>query len=1221
MTAQIPSPKFIHLKVHSAYSLLEGALPIGKIAKLADAYGMPAIGLSDTNNLFGILEFSEKLSGAGIQPIAGMTLDIDFRDGTAPTSALQRPGQNDAPVRPAGPVALYAANADGYANLIKLASRAFLATEPTDPTHVGIDTLEALSGGLIALTGGPLGPVGKALSDGQMDLARDRIKRLQRIFGDRLYVELQRHGLRAEQDIEPDLIKLAYELELPLVATNEVYFATPDDYEAHDALLCIAEGRVVAEDNRRRVTKEHYFKSADEMAVVFADLPEALENTIEIAKRCAYRPLGRKPILPRYVQSSADTPIEEQLAAEAAELKRQAEAGLRARLDEQGTADGFTEEDYWKRLAFEVEIISKMKFPGYFLIVADFIKWSKSHGIPVGPGRGSGAGSVVAWALTITDLDPLRFGLLFERFLNPERVSMPDFDIDFCQDRRDEVIRYVQGKYGQDRVAQIITHGKLQARAVLRDVGRVLQMPYGQVDKLCKLVPNNPANPVTLPEAIEGEPKLQEARDEDPLVARLLEMSMKLEGLYRHASTHAAGMVIGDRPLDELVPLYRDPKSNMPVTQFNWKLVEAAGLVKFDFLGLKTLTVLVKAMELIRRGRGIEVDLLKLPLDDKKSYELLAKADTAGVFQLESTGMRESLKRLRPDRFEDIIAMVALYRPGPMDNIPTYINRKHGEEPVDCLHDMLKPILQETYGVIIYQEQVMQIAQVMAGYSLGQADNLRRAMGKKDKAEMAKQQAGFVDGAVKNGVKKNEASYIFELVDKFAGYGFNKSHAAAYALISYHTAYLKANFREEFLAASMTLDMGNTDKLAMFAAEAKKSGIRVLLPSVNASEVDFLAEPPVHFSLPPVGRVGVGGHHTTSVLASPPPDLPHKGGGKVKEGEGAEPRGAIRYSLAALKNIGAGAVETIVSARAEGGPFKSLGDFAARINPKALNKRGLETLAAAGAFDALEPNRALVYANVEGMMAMANRLAENASLGTSDLFGGGGNAAPTLDLKAAQTWTPMEKLQSEFDAVGFFLSGHPLDQYEKALAKLGVRRFVDFEAAAERGASGGRLAGIVISARERRSQKGNKFAFAMFSDTSGQFEAVIFSDTLNQCRDLLEAGTAVLLSVEGERDGDALKMRVQSLESLDSAVGSLDQGLRVVLDAAAVSSKKARLSDIKAHLKPGQNGRKGGEVRLVLPLGDQAREIEIVLPGRYDVSPNAAGRVSTVPGVVEVVEI
>ena len=468
-----------------------------------------------------------------------------------------------------------------------------------------------------------------------------------------------------------------------------------------------------------------------------------------------------------------------------------------------------------------------MKFPGYFLIVADFIKWAKSNGIPVGPGRGSGAGSVVAWSLTITDLDPLRFGLLFERFLNPERVSMPDFDIDFCQDRRDEVIRYVQKKYGADRVAQIITHGKLQARAVLRDVGRVLQMPYGQVDKLCKLVPNNPANPVTLPQAIEGEPKLQEARDSEPMVARLLEIAQKLEGLYRHASTHAAGMVIGDRPLDELVPLYRDPKSSFPITQFNWKLVEAAGLVKFDFLGLKTLTVLQKAVALIKRGRGIDIDLPALPLDDKKSYELLAKADTVGVFQLEGTGMRDSLKRLKPDRFEDIIAMVALYRPGPMDNIPTYINRKHGEEPVDCLHPMLEPILKETYGVIIYQEQVMQIAQVMAGFSLGEADLLRRAMGKKDKkrdgeaAEPLRRRA-----RCKNGVKKADAEYIFELVDKFAGYGFNKSHAAAYAVVSYHTAYLKANFREEFLAASMTLDMGNTDKLAMFTSEAQEVGHR-----------------------------------------------------------------------------------------------------------------------------------------------------------------------------------------------------------------------------------------------------------------------------------------------------------------------------------------------------------------------------------------------------------
>ena len=602
------------------------------------------------------------------------------------------------------------------------------------------------------------------------------------------------------------LLELAYARALPIVATNEVYFAAPDDYEAHDALLCIAGGSYVTEDNRRRLSREHFFKTAEQMAELFADLPEALANTIEIAKRCAFRPRGRKPILPRFVAAAPGTSEEELLRLETAELTTQAEAGLAARLAASPPAPGFTAEDYKKRLAFEIGVISKMKFPGYFLIVADFIKWAKSSGIPVGPGRGSGAGSVVAWSLTITDLDPLRFGLLFERFLNPERVSMPDFDIDFCQDRRDEVIRYVQKKYGADRVAQIITHGKLQARAVLRDVGRVLQMPYGQVDKLCKLVPNNPANPVTLAQAIEGEPKLQEARDSEPVVARLLEIAQKLEGLYRHASTHAAGMVIADRPLDELVPLYRDPKSSFPITQYNWKLVEAAGLVKFDFLGLKTLTVLEKAVALIKRGRGIDIDLLKVPLDDRKTYELLAKADTVGVFQLEGAGMRDSLKRLKPDRFEDIIAMVALYRPGPMDNIPTYINRKHGEEPVDCLHPMLEPILKETYGVIIYQEQVMQIAQVMAGFSLGEADLLRRAMGKKDKREMAKQKDRFVQGATKNKVSKPDAEYIFELVDKFAGYGFNKSHAAAYAVVSYHTAYLKANFREEFFAASMTLD-------------------------------------------------------------------------------------------------------------------------------------------------------------------------------------------------------------------------------------------------------------------------------------------------------------------------------------------------------------------------------------------------------------------------------
>ena len=1183
--ASRPRARFVHLKVHSAYSLLEGALPIGKLAKLSEANGFPAIALTDTGNLFGALEFSDKVWASGIQPIIGVSLAVDFGDVKEPDSALKS-ATNQPRGAPAGLVALIAQTEAGFANLIKLSSQAFFDPGEAEVPHVHVSRLEEFGAGLIALTGGPMGPIDIALGAGQAERAGDRLSTLEKIFGDRLYVEIQRHGLATELEVEPQLLDLAYARNLPIVATNEVYFANPSDHEAHDALLCIAAGRYVVEDNRRRASAEHYLKSADEMAALFADLPEALDNTIEIAQRCSYRPLGRKPILPRFVAARTDAAEADQLAAEALALKEKAEEGLRARLRVIPLAAGFTREDYEKRLAFEIDVITKMKFPGYFLIVADFIQWSKSNGVPVGPGRGSGAGSLVAYALTITDLDPLRFGLLFERFLNPERVSMPDFDIDFCQNKRERTILYVQQKYGADRVAQIITHGKLQARAVLRDVGRVLQMSYGQVDKLCKLVPNNPAKPVTLPEAIASEPKLQEARDGDPMVARLMEISIKLEGLYRHASTHAAGLVIGDRPLDQLVPLYRDPKSSFPVTQYNWKLVEQAGLVKFDFLGLKTLTVLEKAVELVKRGRGIDIDLSALAIDgdDPKvvaSYQLLAKADTVGVFQLESTGMRESLKRLKPDRFEDIIAMVALYRPGPMDNIPTYINRKHGEEPVDCLHQLLEGTLRETYGVIIYQEQVMQIAQVMAGYSLGEADLLRRAMGKKDKVEMAKQQARFVEGAKKNGVKERDAVSIFELVDKFAGYGFNKSHAAAYALISYHTAYMKANYRAEFIAASMTLDTGNTDKLAVFASEAKKSGIPVLPPCVNASGVEF----------------GV---------------------------EGGEKGRAIRYALAALKNIGEGAVASLVAARDEGGPYTSLGDFGTRLNPKALNKRGLETLSEAGAFDALEPNRALVLANVDTIAALAARTHSDKQAGTSDLFGGGGgSAAPALDLKPTKGWTPMERLQHEFDAVGFYLSGHPLDQYRSSLTKMGVKTYAEFELAVERGATDGRLAGIVISARQRKSAKGNTFAFAMFSDTTGQFEAVIFSDTLAACGDLLEPGTPVVVSIAAERDGESIKMRVQGLESLASAAAGIQRGVRVVIEPRALTGPRSAMAEIRELLKTGSGK---GEVTVLIPHGSVGgiagpRDVEVVLPGRYDTSPEMIGALTAITGVVEVAEV
>ena len=747
-----------------------------------------------------------------------------------------------------------------------------------------------------------------------------------------------------------------------------------------------------------------------------------------------------------------------------------------------------------------------MKYPGYFLIVADFIQWAKAQGIPVGPGRGSGAGSLVAYALTITDLDPIRFGLIFERFLNPERVSMPDFDVDFCQDRRDEVIRYVQSRYGRDQVAQIITFGTLQARGVLRDVGRVLEMPYGQVDKLCKLVPMNPAHPVSLKRAIEEEPRLQAARDAEPVVARAFDIAVRLEGLNRHASTHAAGIVIGDRPLHELVPLYRDPKSDMPVTQFNMKWVEQAGLVKFDFLGLTTLTVLELAAKLVRQ-RGIEIDLLRLPLDDARTYEALARGDVVGVFQVESQGMRRALIDMHPDRFEDLIVLVALYRPGPMANIPTYCARKLGREKVDYLHPRLQPILEPTYGIITYQEQVQQIARDLAGYSLGKADILRRAMGKKDKKEMASQRGDFISGAVERGVARYDAEAIFEACAKFAEYGFNKSHSAPYAFLTYQTAYMKANYPVEFMAASMTLMMHNTDKLSEYRAEAERLGVKVEPPSINRSDVTFRVE-----------------------------------------------GGAIRYALAALKGVGAQAVEAIVAARGDR-PFRDLADFANRINPRAVNKRVLESLAAAGAFDVLEPNRARAHAAVDAILGYAQRRHEAVTVGQSELFGGP-SAREALPLPMAEPWLPAERLQKEYEAIGFFLSGHPLDDYATTLARLRVPSYAEFARAVRAGATAGRVAATVVSRAERRTRTGNRMGIVGLSDPSGHHEAVIFAEGLAQYRELLEPGAAVLLFLTAEAQGDEVRARIQTVELLDQAAEKVQRGLRVFLRSRSADRER-----------------------------------------------------------------
>ena len=1137
---------FIHLRAHSTYSLSEGALHIKQMAELAKIAKMPALAITDTGNLFGALEFSEALAEKGIQPIIGCTLKVDLATAAQPDALRPQAGLRRLPS-----LALLAKDETGYRNLMKLSSRANLDTSDVAEPHVPLALLETHGEGLICLTGGPQGPINDALVQGQMSLARAHVETLTRIFGDRLYIELQRHGTEAERAAEPGLVELAYDLDVPLVATNQAYFARPDDYAAHDALICIADGAVIAAEDRRRLTPEHYFKPQAAMAALFADLPEAIENTVEIAQRCAFKVRSRDPILPRFAAGD-----------EGIELRREAHAGLEQRLQTRGLIEGRSHDEYAQRLDFELDVIIKMRFPGYFLIVADFIRFARSKGIPVGPGRGSGAGSMVAYALTITDLDPFRFNLLFERFLNPERVSMPDFDIDFCQDRRDEVIHYVQQRHGADRVAQIITFGKLQARMVTRDVGRVLQLPYGQVDRLSKLIPMNPANPVTLAQAIEQEPRLQEERDRDAAVKTLFEIALKLEGLNRNASTHAAGIVIGDRPLQELVPLYRDSRSSLPATQFNMKYVEKAGLVKFDFLGLKTLTVIDKAQKMIRlRQPGFDID--HIPYDDRQTYEMLGHGDTVGVFQLESSGMRDVLKKIHADCIEDIIAIVALYRPGPMDNIPRFIACKKGEEQPDYLHPMLEPILKETYGIMVYQEQVMQIAQVLSGYSLGEADLLRRAMGKKIKSEMDAQKERFVEGATANGIEAHRAEFIFDLVAKFAGYGFNKSHAAAYAVIAYQTAWLKANHPVEFLAASMSLDMGNTDKLMQFRQEAQRIGVKMAPPSINASNVDFA----------------------------------------VKDG-------TILYALAALKNVGAGAMQQLVDAREQGGAFASLGAFARRADPRSINKRALESLIKAGAFDALNPNRAQVLDGVESVLAMANRTSSEVAAGQNDLFGALKGSSDELVLPRRDAWLPMDKLAQEFEAVGFYLSGHPLDEYVKPLEKLGVISWAAFrEKALTKGATAAKLAGTVTHKQERRSKSGNKFAFVGFSDPSGQFEAICFSDTLATCRDLLEPGKAVIARMEADVEGEDVKLRLQGVEVLDKATATMITGLTIfVRDAKPLDSIAQRLVN---------GGR--SPVRLVF-LMEQGREVELALGNKFTVTPQIKGAIKAIAGVVDVQE-
>ena len=1119
------SINYIPLRTTSQYSLLEGAMQIESIVNKAINHKIPAIGLTDRNNLFGALEFSEKLIEKGIQPIIGCNLSFYNQ-------------------KMDGSIVCLAKNEEGYKNLIRLSSELFLSN---DDEKLKLSKLSDFNEGLILLSGGYGGLINNYLKFGLKKDALELTHKLKKIFQDRLYIEIQRMG---KDDFEIDLLDISNDLNLPIVASNTIFFESKDRFTSHDALIAIKESTTVNNSNRETLTNEFYFKSPEEMINLFEDMPDAINNSLEIAHRTAFKVSKSDPRLPRF--SGLDS------QGETDELVHQAKEGLKVKIQENNISN---EEIYWDRLKTELDIIISMNFPGYFLIVADFIKWSKSKNIPVGPGRGSGAGSLVAWALTITDLDPIKFNLIFERFLNPERISLPDFDIDFCQDRREEVIEYVQDKYGKDSVAQIITFGSLQSRAVLRDVGRVLGLPYGQVDRICKLVPNNPANPTTLSEAIDGDIRIREERDNDDDIASMLKIGLELEGLYRNASTHAAGLVIGDEPLQNIVPLYRDPRSEMPVTQFNMKWVEAAGLVKFDFLGLKTLTVIDKAINLIKQKKDIDIDISKIPLDDKATYELLGTGNTIGIFQLESSGMQDVLRNMQPDCFEDIIALVALYRPGPMDNIPKYIACKKGDDKPDYMDDSLEKILKETYGVIIYQEQVMQTAQILSNYSLGEADILRRAMGKKIKSEMDAQKERFISGAIKNGINEKKADYIFEQVAVFAGYGFNKSHAAAYALIAYQTAYLKTHFPEFFITASMSLEKDNTDKLSVFVSDAKKMGIKILPPDINKSKMDF----------------------------------------DVEEND-------IRYGLGAIKNTSQKDMIQINDEVHQNGNFKDLYDFAQRLDASVLSKKNLEFLAYSGTFDAIENNRNKVYQSINILSSISNAAMEKNSNNQDYLFDDEFENFSHIPLPEVDNWTNSESLEKEFTAIGFYLSGHPLNEYEQIIKDKKIKYYSDINSSETKY----KIAGTISYVKERKSQRGRNFAFVGLTDENNQFEITLFSDILFKVRNFLIPGLSIIAEVETQRNDNNLRLLTIDLFPLEELMKKNINVLKVYVNNPETILKiRDRVED------------KGNSKILVQILmnGEDKYQTELKLGNNFIVNPSIKASIKEIEGVLKIEEV
>jgi|TARA_Y100000031_G_C8253993_1_gene402130 DNA polymerase-3 subunit alpha len=1031
-----------HLKIHSQYSICEGALKIEDLKKYCKENKVKSVGLSDTSNLSGALEFADTISKAGTQPIIGTQINFKYNEII-------------------GLLPLFAMNADGYKRIIELSSKSYLENDDLSEPYCDFFELNKRNNGIAIFSGTIDGLIGKLFNQGKYQDISDIYSNLISNYKDRFYIEIQRHGDINEKIFEKYNLQKSNELDIPIIATHEVYYLDKNMHEAHDALICIGNKTYVNDKNRKKFTNQHYLKTSKEMSELFYDIPESLNNNYNFSFRCNFKPEFSKPVLPN-ISSNKDGNADELLSKESNEgLKDKFLNYFSINVKNINSDEKY--KIYKKRLVHELNIIKEMKYSSYFLIVHDYIKWAKNNDIPVGPGRGSGAGSLVAWCLSITDIDPIKFNLIFERFLNPDRISMPDFDIDFCEEKRDLVFEYLTKKY-KNSVAHIITFGKLKARMVVRDVGRVMGLPYGFVDSISKMIPFDPSRPMNLNECINREPRLQKLIKEDTRVKKLSEFSLKLEGLNRNVATHAAGVVIADKNLTETVPLYKDNSSDLllPSIQFDMYSVENAGLIKFDFLGLKTLTVINNAQKLIRNFNE-NFDIKKINFDDKKVFELLSSGKTVGLFQLESSGMREALIQMKPTDLEDIIALVALYRPGPMSNIPIYNDCKHEKIKPDYLHPNLEQILKPTYGVIIYQEQVMQIAQKLSGFTAGEADILRRAMGKKKRVELEKQKQRFIDGAVKNGIRKDVAANIFLKIEPFAEYGFNKSHAAAYAVIAYQTAYLKTHFPNEFFAASMTLDLSNQNKLSEFYEDLKRLNIKTIRPDINKCYADFRSS-----------------------------------------------NDNFYYALGAIKNVGFEAVKNIVKEREKNGIFKSVNDFVNRVNPNDINKLQLEGLVKSGAFDNITTNRQSIYNSIPNLILKSKNIFENKIANQIDLFEDNNEKNENF-LEKIDDWQFEERLSKEFESVGFFISDHPLNQFKEIFEDYNIINFNDFNL--NKDITDSNIAATLLKIQEKKTQKGNSYAIIKCTDLSSVFELFIFSDTLELSRDLLIEGNSLIVTL------------------------------------------------------------------------------------------------------------